>query len=480
LLAVIFILAFALSIYHLSFFEFKSDQLHAISAGNDTRRAHFLITHGVASGVGVNNPPLFLWFMGILTFFTSSPFYITTVFMLANMLALALAICYFYITLPAVYAVISSILLAFSPAFITYAGIIWAQTLLPLLMVLFHISLYKLIQEESKGSYFVFLVILAALASQLHMSGFFLFPILIILGLLYRNKINKKTFAVSGFFAFAIFLPYLWHLFYEKELGNLISYFNVVRHKSVYWKLLREHLRMASTDFFRYYFKDDFFGVLGKSVGIFKFILYPLSCILIAFFAASLIYYLSWVIKGRKLFNASKEAPGEYPLPLQIAGFMLLFITLGYFVFRVRTPLHYFIILFPSYSLLTGFAAYKIWKIFWLKVIVSSAILSTIILLGGVLLFLRRAGGHPHEYGPDYQTLLNIGREVRSIAAEGYCPSLSVSCPGQEKCDKNAILSVVTAGYKCNNNEPVIPLELIISWDGHLMRYGHSLNTGDK
>ena len=461
----------------MSFFEFKSDQLHAISAGNDTRRAHFFITHGVTSGVGVNNPPLFLWFMAAIAFFTDSPLYITAIFMLINILALALALYYFYISLPRVYAVLSSILLAFSPAFTTYANIIWAQSLLPFLMILFHMTLYKFIKEGKSTHYFIFLTILAALASQLHMSGFFLFPALIILAVFYRNKINKKILAISSLLVFVVFLPYLYHLFYEKELGKLTSYLNLITHKSIYWKLFREHLRMASFDFFRYYFKYDFWEVLDRAVGVFRFILYPLSCILIILFAISLIYYLSWLIKGHKLFNTTGEALAEYPLPFQVSGFMLLFITLGYFVFRVRTPLHYFIILFPSYSLLTGFAAYKIWRIFLLRSIVSLSILSTVILLVGVFLFLRRAGGHPHEYGPNYQTLLGWGQDIRSIVPKGYCPSLSIYCLGEGKCDRNAISAVVVGNYICNNNAPaIIPLRLTISWDERLMHYKYSLN----
>lgn len=312
------------------------------------------------------------------------------------------------------------------------------------------------------------------------MSGFFLFPILIILAVFYRNKINKKIFFISAFLVFVISLPYLYHLFYEKELETFISYINITMHKSIYWKLFREHLRIASFDFFRYYFKHDFWKVLDRAVGIFRFILYPLSCILIVLFAISLIYYLIWLIKGHKLFNTTKEALAEYPLPFQISGFMLLFITLGYFVFRVRTPLHYFIILFPSYSLLMGFIAYKIWKIFLLKAVVSLSILSTAILLAGVFLFLRRAGGHPHEYGPAYQTLLGCRQDIRSIVPKGYCPALSISCLGEGKCDRNAISAVVLDNYRCNNNVPVVPLRLTIRWDERLMHYGYSLNMENK
>lgn len=477
ILAAIFILAFALRIYHLSFFEFKSDQLHAILAGNDTRRAHFLITHGVASGVGVNNPPLFLLIMGIITFFTNNPFYITAIFMLVNTAALFLAMYYFYMSLPKIYAVLSSILLVSSPAFTTYANNIWAESLLPILVILFQIYLYKFLIEERPAYYFIFLGIIATLAAQLHMSGFFLFPLIIILAIFHWNKINLKIFTVTTLLVLFIFSPYIHHLLYEKELNKATSYINFITHKTIYWKVFREHLRIASFDFFRRYFSSDFNAVLTKSIGIFRFILYPLSCILMALFAAGFLYYLSWLIKGRKLFNTAKDALSRYPLPFQISGFMVLFITLGYLIFRIRTPTHYLIILFPCYSLLTGFIAHKVWRFVFLRTVIILSIFSTIILLAAVLSFLKKAGGHPNEYGPSYQMLSTLNREARLIIPKGYCPSLYISCSEKEKCDVAAISAIVLGNYKCNKGEPVIPLKLTIGWNEHLMHYEYSLNN---
>lgn len=55
----IIIFSFLLRSYQLSFFEFKNDQLQAILLGNEIRNASFLT--------------LFLWFMGVITFFTHDP-----------------------------------------------------------------------------------------------------------------------------------------------------------------------------------------------------------------------------------------------------------------------------------------------------------------------------------------------------------------------------------------------------------------------
>jgi hypothetical protein len=441
--------------------------------GNAARQASFLVTHGLGSGVGVNNPPLFIYFMGLVTFFTNNPLYITAIFMLLNALVLFLALRYFYLTLPRTYAILSSLLLAFSAAFTIYSEIIWAQCLLPFLMILFQINLYKLIKEE-KGYYFIFLGILTALASQLHLSGFFLFPVLIILAILCRKKISIKIFMITALFILIILLPYLYHLFFEKELAHFLLYGKFI-HRHIYWKVFREHLRMASFDFFRYYFRYDFNDVLNKSMGIIGFILYPLSCILIALFISGWLYYLIWLIRGRKIFNITEEK--RYPLSFQIAGFMILVVTLGYLVLRVQTPMHYLILLFPFYSLITGFMAYKIWNFFWAKIIISVSILSTAILLLSIILFLKRAGGHPYEYGPSYQALLNWKREIQQILPKRFCPDLSIRFLGKGKFDFKTINAVMMDGYKCKENEPNIPINFIVTWNPYLLHYEYTIEV---
>lgn len=473
-LVLILILASSLCIYHLSFFEFKNDQLDAIHLGNDARNAHFLITHGLRSGVGFDNPPLFIWFMGIITAFTQNPLYLTAVFTFFNILALILAIRYFYINLPRVYALLSSILLAFSPAFIMYSNIIWAQCLLPFIMILFHINFYRFIREE-KTSYFILLGILAIFASQLHLTGFFLFPLILILAIYYRSKIKKSTFIITSILVSIAFLPYLYHLIFEKEFIKLLNYL-IFAHKTICWKVFREHLRIASFDFFRYYFRYDFNAVLDKSMGIFKFILYPLSWGLMLLFLAGLFYYIRWLIKGRKLFNINLNELDKYPLPFQISGFMVLFITLGYLIFRVRTPMHYLIIFYPSHSILMAFAAYRIWSFRWANVIITLSILSTIILLCSTLLFLRRSGGHYYAYGSNYNSLLKFKREVWSMVPKGYCPSLSIEISGKGKPDKDPISAVIMGDNECKDRMPLIPTKLIIRWNDHLMRYEHSIS----
>lgn len=482
LLGVILILAFALQLYHLSSFEFKNDQLQAIILGNDARRASFMITHGTGSGAGINNPPLFIWIMAVITFFTNNPLYITTLFMFLNILALVIALIYFYKTLPKLYTVFASVFLAFSPAFSIYSNIIWAQCLLPPLMIMLHYNFYKFIKEDSNNKYFIMLGIIAAFASQLHLSGFFLFPTLVILATFYRHRISLKTVIVTTLFIFIVFLPYMYHLFYEKELDKFISYGNFM-HGSIYWKVFREHLRMASFDFFRYYFRYDFPAVLEKSMGFLRFIFYPLSCIWLILFAIGILSYVMYLIKGHRFFDLSEEESSRYPLPFQIAGFLILLVTLGYLIFKIHTPPHYLILLFPSYAILTAYPAYKVWKFLWAKVIVLASMLATFCLLAAVLVFVRKAGGHPHEYGPNYGTLLECKDLVWSKVPLEFCPDLSLAAivkKGADKFDRDTVYSVIMANRACGEGIRKIPLMLTIAWNERSMRYDYKVDILKK
>lgn len=472
LLFLVFLAALALRLFKISFFEFKNDQLYAIQMGNDARKASFLVTHGCPSGVGLNNPPHLLYLMGIITFFTQDPRWISAFFMLISTLGLLLALRYFYLYLPLNYAFLASVILAFSPAFTTYTAYIWPQCLLPFFMVLYHRALYRLI-DGIEGKPFLYLAALTAIICQLHMSGFFLFPALLISGIIYRKKIGFKRFFQSALAIFIICWPYIYHLVFEGELQRYISYADLST-RSFYWKVFREHIRMASIEHFRYYFRYDLNSVLNKSVGAAGFILYPLSCFLIAFFIWGVISYLSWLIKGRKLFNASVSVRKNYPLPFQVAGFLLISVTVSFLLLRIHTEPHYMIILFPAYAILTAFSAWKVWKFFWAKIIIPSSILATLILLVAVLLFVRRSGGHPHEYGPDYATLLKWSEAVWSVVPKGYCPELFLE--GKGKFDKDTIEWVIMYQRQCSKDSARIPVKLEVAWNKVLMRYEYLIN----
>jgi len=471
-LILIFIIAFALRFYQLSFFEFKNDQYFAIGLGNEARTAHFLITHGMRSGLGLNNPPFFPYIMGVFTAFTNDPACLTSCFFGMNLLALAIAIIFFYCTLPEEYAVLSSAFLALFPAFTIYSNNIWAQCSLPLLMILFNISLFRLVKYELWWN-FLYMGLLADVASQIHGSGFTLFPLLIIVAIAYWKKIDRKIIGLTLLASFVLFTPYLIHLFKEKEASNLLA-FGTSKTRGFHWKIFTFHLRMASYDFFRTYFRFDFNQTLKAIAGQWRFILYPLTFIPGLLFIAGTYEYFRWLFKG-KILDPSEGHLKEYPIIFQISGLMLLITTLSYILFKIPTSMHYCIVLFPAYSILTGFAALKWWKFYWGKIIVLLGILSTVILLIATLLFLDRAGGHSYEYGVSYKSLISWRNELQAMKNKNECFDLKVNFTGKGKADMETSLAVLNDNNKCTPSDKIIPANINISWDEKLMRYEHQI-----
>jgi hypothetical protein len=271
-----------------------------------------------------------------------------------------------------------------------------------------------------------------------------------------------------------IFLPYLTNLFAENE-WRVVYVNGIHKAKPIYWKLFREHLRISSFDFFRYYFRHDFSQVLMKSAGPLRYILYPLSCSLIAFFTFSFFTYLLWLARFRKFFNLESETIKKYPLPFQISGFMIFIISSGYMVLRVQTPMHYFIILFPSYSIFLAFCAHRLWLYRLGRAIVFLSLVSTVLLLLAVFMFLDKAGGHPQEYGVSYRRLLEYKREIGGLMKKGECPAVKIEFEGEGKPDREAALYAITGDTACSKDYIRVPVELDIRWNKELMRYVHRI-----
>ena len=439
-------------------------------------RAHFLISHGRRSGADLDIPPAFPYAMGVLTAFTNDPAQLAFCFFCMNILALMLAIIYFYQTLPGNYAILSAAFLGLFPAFTIYTCKIWEQLFLPLIMILFNISLYKLVKYNLWRNFF-YMGLLAVFAAQFHLSGFFIFPLIAVIAVAYWEKIDKKVISLTLLAALILFIPFLIHLFKEGELAKFIAYgASTKRHFQCVWKILPFHYRMASFEFLRSYFKFDFNSILKIIAGRWRFVLYPLTFIPGIFFIIGFASYIRWLMKG-KIFDNSEGGLQEYPLPFQISGLMILIVTLGYLILRVSASQHYCIVLFPAYGVLTGFTAFKIWRFYWGKLAVLLGILSTVILFVGILLFLDKAGGHPYEYGVSYKTLISWQKEIHTMKHKGECFDLKVNFIGKDASDVKAALSVLNKDNICKSGDHIIPAQINISWNDKLMRYEFQKNS---
>jgi hypothetical protein len=470
---VIFIITLFIRFYHLAFLEFNNDQLQAILLGNDARVHHFLITHGMTSGVGFSNPPFFIQLMGVLTYFSNDPYLITAFFTVLNLIALILAFFYFYKFLPTGYAILTSAILAFSPAFIMYSSNIWAQCMLPFFMILFHFCFYQFIKKKIP-LYFILLNLIAGVAAQIHMSGFFLFPAIFILGFISKSVIKRKHLISAGILLVFMYLPYLYHLICEGELSRVLAHAG--GDNDIPWNIFRSHFWFVSLDYFRTMFRGEFLKVLQHSLGSLGLLLYPLSCILPVLFIFGFYSYIKFLVKERCFFKVNSDTE---PLPFQISGFLVSVVTLGYLIFQVRTPLHYLIVLFPCHAVVTGFACWKLWKYKIARVVIALSIIATVVLLVGMLRFLDSQGGHWCQYGPSYEFLNRLKSQIQLIAQDKYCPDLRLNFPKEGKFDEDAIRFILAGSNTCKSDVKKTPINLSITWDKKAMCYVYQLTRGE-
>jgi hypothetical protein len=422
----------AIRLFQLGFFEFKNDQAAAVELGVQALKAGLRITHGMPAGIGVDNPPFFIYFMGAVAVFTRNPAVIAASIALLNVAVLMFSIYYFRKNLPPYYALAASALLCFSPAFIVYTGNIWAQCLLPAFAIFIHMRTTRLI-EDGRRADFVLLVGAAVAASQIHMSGFFLFPPLLILFIRGRRTIGAGGFIAAAMLALVLMAPYMYHLFFDGEINRFISY---SRGLEKHWdlKVLIQNVRMASIDFLRYYFEGDFKSAIGYSTGPLVYVLYPMAFMLNVFFAAGWLGYFSFVVKSRSLFS-KKHA--KYPLPFQVSGFILTAVTAEFILFRTTTFPHYLIVCYPSHMVLAAWAMWMVRDRWWGRIPALAGVLSTAVLVVSALLYVRDMGGHPHEYGPHYGFLKALREDAWRAIPRGRYPVTRMS--GDGKLDQDAI-----------------------------------------
>jgi hypothetical protein len=342
-------------------------------------------------------------------------------------------------------------------------------------MIIFQITICKFIQSN-EHRYFIFMVILSCIAAGLHMSGFFLFPLLLIVALTYRKQLGLRFIALGAAFAIILLLPYIYHLVWQKEGLKIIDYWNeVLVKKTIYWKVFREQVRIASFDFMRRYLAQDFMPVLRSELGVLSYILYPLSALLMPFYACGLLAYGGFLINSRRLFDTRGNLIADYPLPFQIAGFLTLGVTLGYLIFKIRTPTHYLLILYPSSAIISAYWVFRLKRLFFVRLLFILSVLATLVCFVASLNFIKRAGGHPDEYGPSYGFLSKIKHATQKFIPAGRYAAYEIKFLSSGKTDAPAVDYVLSYGNPVPKNTVPYPLKLTIDWNKQLMRYEYGI-----
>ena len=198
----------------LDLMEFKGDEanacrlaLHVLGYREPGVRS-FFPTEGLVSSVGVPNPPLFIYLIALPLAVVRSPIAAAACVAALNVLAVWLSYWAGQRLFSRFVGVAAAALLALSPWGIIFSRKIWAQDLLPLCGVLFLLQLHWFVVEGRQRALF-WLVVIAAVATQLHFSAWILVLVLLAAIIARRRSVSWLWGAAGVAVAAGLYAPFL-------------------------------------------------------------------------------------------------------------------------------------------------------------------------------------------------------------------------------------------------------------------------------
>ena len=207
LFLLILLLSLIFRVTNLGLIEFKTDEAINLLLASRPLFGHPFAPGGTVSSIGILNPPLFTYLLFPLTVISLDPRWISFSIALINSISIA----FLFLVIKKYYnkniALISTILMAFSPWAIIYSRKIWTQDLLIPFFVPFFYSLHKLLIEK-KQIFWIPYAIFALFLIQLHQIIIVFIAIITAFLLLQKIKINVKYILVGSAIGIVPLIPY--------------------------------------------------------------------------------------------------------------------------------------------------------------------------------------------------------------------------------------------------------------------------------
>ena len=339
---VLFLIVIALSaifrLTNLDLIEFKTDEAGNLLLASRLLFGHPLPPGGLATSTGILNPPLFIYLLLPFTFISVDPKFITFIIAFTNVLAIG----FLFLIIKKYYnqtlAFIVSLLIAFSPSAIIFSRKIWPPDIvLPFAVVIFY-SIHKIIIEK-KTKFWILLSAFLLLVTQLDPAYIFFALILFLFLLLSKPQINL-TYIIFGLIIGAI--PLLPYAIFELKNGcpdcplvfSVGEKLAVQRSKS----LLTIPLQITGIGNFKFVMGDDLITLANN---------FPLT------YKLTNVFYAQYIFTIIGIFIYWKKYP-----KLRFLPYAIFFVPISYFLIRLETSIHYFVILMPFLFIFIGVAIY--------------------------------------------------------------------------------------------------------------------------
>ncbi len=208
LLALILVAGAALRFSHFDLLEFKADEAVAANLALEFVRGGALPAGGLMSSVGVTNPPLLIYLLIPIFFFTSNVAAVSGVIALLGLGAVVATWWMGRKYYGPVTGLVAAALFAASPWAVILSRKIWAQDFVPLFAVGTMWAVHAVVVGRKPKA--VFWAVLLPLATiQLHFSGFALTAAVVVILAWLRPKMDWRLAVAGGVVAMALAVPYL-------------------------------------------------------------------------------------------------------------------------------------------------------------------------------------------------------------------------------------------------------------------------------
>lgn len=385
----IFLCASIFRLTNMDLIEFKLDEARDVYEMVKFYNEPYLIQRGTIQSTGVYNPPLWYYFLALISLPSRDPQYLSFVIALLN----CLAVVGFYLGVRKFYGQFAGVaaagFLAFSPWAILFSRKIWAPDLLMVLLVPLFYFLHVIYQQ--KWAWF-WVVLLLSLLAQLHASGLFLafasIIVITIITVIRKIKFNFK-FALLGFILSLIpLIPYLIYQFQTgcEDCQNFFNYQSEVKAFDI--NVFLRPFQLIGGSSFSLILGDDYQSFLDQS---------PFIKVFNLLFLAEFILGILGI-----LFLCSPRPSSKWWLLATLGAVPLL-----YLITQTPAHPHYSIILLPImvliYTLGLAFLR-KVSKNLWIPTFVGMTVVAINIIFNfSFYQFIAQKQNIQGDYGPIFK-----------------------------------------------------------------------------
>ena len=357
--------------------------------------------YGMMSGVGVRNPPGFVFILLPVMAVTASPLLAGLWVALMNIAAIALmAILGRVLGMPRA-GVYAAMFMAAHPWLVLFSRKIWAQSVLPLVVTLLLVVMCTCMRNARSRAVF-WAPLLACLAWQIHYSAY---AVVALLFLWLCNELRLRRLNVRmlllGVLAAAIALaPYL-HYLMGPGIGDLEGTLGVGAERFNINLVIRIFATWAKTAFagglgnpFTFEM-TPIWGVIEGPVGFLLHAVAVIATLMVLTLAAG-----AWPRRGEKTIVSGAS------------WWLILFVAMPialYLVKRVSTPPHYYIVSLPALLMLAGIgldrAASRAQARAWpaARTSLLFIVVTGVVIVMTILVQVKRTGGTSGDYGGTYR-----------------------------------------------------------------------------